>query len=57
MSGFATIKMGAYPLICAESDLRSGHPSWRGNDIVIADVQDFVRADLILIIREVAEEQ
>jgi len=30
---------------------------WRGNDIVIADVLDFVRADQVLIIREVAEEQ
>ena len=49
--------MGAYPLICAESDLGSGSPSWRRNDIVTADVQDFVRADQVLIIREVAEEQ
>jgi hypothetical protein len=49
--------MGAYPLNCVESDLRSGSPSWRMNDIVVADVQDFVRADQILIIREVAEEQ
>jgi len=57
LSGFATIKMGAYPLICVESDLRSGRPSWRINNIVMADVQDFVRADQILIIREVAEEQ
>jgi hypothetical protein len=49
--------MGAYPLVCAESDLRSGRPLWRRNDIVIADVQDFVRADKILIMMEAAEEQ
>jgi hypothetical protein len=49
--------MSAYPLICAESDKGSGRPSWRRNDIVKADVQDFVRADQILIIREIAEEQ
>jgi hypothetical protein len=49
--------MGAYPLICAESHLGSGSLSWRRNDIVIADVQDFVRADQNLIIREVSEEQ
>lgn len=54
---FAAVKIAAYPLICAESDLRSGCPLWRRNDIVIRNVQYFVRADQILIMREVAEEQ
>ena len=47
-------KMGAHPLMCAESDLRSGHPLWKRNDIVIAAVQDFMRAGQILIMGEVA---
>ena len=50
-------KMDAHPMICAESDLRSAGSLWKRNDIVIAAVQDFVRADQILIIREVAKEQ
>jgi len=41
----------------AESDLRSGRPLWRRNDIVIANGQNLVIADQKLILKEVPEEQ